>query len=534
MRSRVARIGSALAIIGFIGAAAADDRVQTKLGTVEGTTRPNGVRAFLGIPFAEPPLGDLRWKPPQPAKPWEGVRSARAFAPAPVQNRGVALITGASNLSEDCLYLNVWTPAKDSGDRLPVMVWIYGGAFMMGATSTPAYEGARLAEKGVVVVSVAYRVGPLGFLAHPDLSKEAGGVSGNYGLRDQVAGLEWVRDNIEAFGGDPKNVTIFGESAGGISVSMLAASPKARGLFHRAISQSGGSFGPPKSANEGGQNGRPLRLAESEGVRYLEDLEVADLAAARALPAADLLKLQRWWWPNFDGDVLPGDQYELYRAGKFNDTPVLVGWNSDEGAMFVQPNGPATTPEGFAAVVRAGYGEHADRILSAYPHANADEAFRSAKALFRDAAFGWHTWTWARLQSEKGDGKAFVYYFDLHAPGADGASHAAEIPFVFRRLNILGGLLRKTRPEDEAASDLMSDYWVQFARTGDPNRPGLPRWPAFDAADAKLMTFDATPSARGVPNVPQLEALEAYYAWRRERARKPKAAAPVGAVPATP
>lgn len=534
MRGRAGWIRAVTVVCGLVATATADDRVQTKLGTVEGTTRPNGVRAFLGIPFAEPPVGDLRWKAPRPARAWEGARPAKTFAAAPIQNRAVAMITGASNLNEDCLYLNVWTPARDPGEKRPVMVWIYGGAFMMGATSTPAYEGSRLAEKGVVVVSVAYRVGPLGFLAHPELSKEAGGVSGNYGLRDQIAGLEWVRDNVEAFGGDPGNVTIFGESAGGISVSMLAASPKARGLFHRAISQSGGSFGPPKLANEGGQNGRPLRLAEAEGVRFLEDMDLADLAAARALPAADLLKLQRWWWPNFDGDVLPGDQYELYRDGRFNDTPVLIGWNSDEGAMFVRPGGPATTPEGFAEVVRAGYGDLADRVLNAYPHATADQAFRAGKDLFRDAAFGWHTWAWARLQAEKGAGKAFVYYFDLHAPDADGASHAADIPFVFRRLNLLGGFLRKVRPEDQAASDLMSDYWVQFARTGDPNRPGLPPWPAFAAGSPQVMTFDDAPSARALPNLSQMQALEAYYAWRREEARKPRASAPLGAVPAAP
>ncbi|MDG3004908.1 carboxylesterase/lipase family protein [Paludisphaera mucosa] len=515
---------AALMVAGTSRGVVADDKVETKAGVVEGTKAANGVRAFLGIPFAEPPVGDLRWRAPRPVRRWEGVREARAFAPGPIQNALVAAMTGAPpKFSEDCLYLNVWTPAKAPDERLPVMVWIYGGAFAMGSTNVPAYDGSRLAEQGVVIVSVAYRVGPLGFLAHPELSREGGGVSGNYGLRDQVAGLEWVRENVAAFGGDPGRVTIFGESAGGISVSMLAASPKAKGLFHRAIAQSGGSFAPPKLADEGGQNVRPLKLVEAEGERFLDDLEVADVAAARALPAADLIKLPRWWWPTFDGEVLPGDQYELYRKGEFHDTPVLIGTNSDEGALFVRP-GRSTTPEAFAALVRAGYGEHAEAILAAYPHATPDEAFRATKGLFRDAAFAWHVWTWARLQAEKGAGPAFVYYFDHRTPRSpDGASHAAEIPYVFRNLGNLGivadFLSGDPRPEDRAASDLMSAYWVQFAKAGDPNRDGLPAWPAFTAAAPQVMTFDAAPSARPVPNLPQLEALDAYYAWRREKVK---------------
>ncbi|WP_206108212.1 carboxylesterase/lipase family protein [Paludisphaera soli] len=522
MRREGTRFLMGLVVAGGLAGSAVAERVETRKGVVEGTTRANGVRAFLGIPFAEPPVGPLRWKAPRPAPRWEGVREAKVFAPGPIQNGLIALMTGAAtNFSEDCLYLNVWTPAKAPGERLPVMVWIYGGAFAMGSTNVPTYDGARLAEKGVVVVSIAYRVGPLGFLAHPELSREAGGVSGNYGLRDQVAGLEWVRDEIEAFGGDPGRVTVFGESAGGISVSMLAASPRAKGLFHRAISQSGGSFAPPKLADEGGMAARPLKLAEAEGERFLDDLGV-DLAAARALPATELLRLPHWWWPTFDGDVLPGDPYELYKAGAFHDTPILVGTNSDEGAMFVRP-GARTTPKGFASRVRSEYGDLADAILAAYPHATPDEAFAATKALFRDSAFAWHTWTWARLQAEKGANPAFVYYYDRRPEGSPGASHAAEIPFVFRNLDGLAGLFaRGPRAEDVAASELISDLWVNFAKSGDPNGEGLPPWPAFDPADPKVLVFDETPSARPVPNLPQLEALDAYFAWRREQAAKVK------------
>jgi len=503
------------------GRGSASDRVETTKGAVEGFAREGGVRAFLGIPFAEPPVGELRWKPPRPASRWEGVRPAKAFAPAPMQAALVSLMMGApAEFSEDCLYLNVWTPAKGPGERLPVMVWIYGGAFAMGGTNAPVYDGARLAEKGVVVVSVAYRVGPFGFLAHPELSREGGGRSGNYGLLDQVAALEWVRDEVAAFGGDPGRVTLFGESAGGISVSMLAASPRAAGLFHRAISQSGGSFGPARYADEGGQAVRPLRIAEEEGVRLLADLGADDLAAGRALPAADLLGRPRLWWPNFDGDVLPGDQFELYREGRFHDTPILVGSNSDEGAMFVRA-GASTTPKAFEALVRKGFGEHAGAILAAYPHATPDEAFRATKDLLRDTAFGWHTWAWARLQTERGRNPAFVYYFDRRTPRTpEGASHADEIPFVFRNLDAQGGLFRRgPAPDDAAASDLISTLWVNFARTGDPNGEGLPAWPPFDPDAPQALHLDAAPSARPYPNLPQLQALDAYYAWRRERAK---------------
>jgi para-nitrobenzyl esterase len=491
-----------------------DDQVKTAAGVVEGTTGADGIRVFKGIPFAEPPVGELRWKSPQPKKPWEGVRKTQAFGPSPMQNRSLSLMLGVpDNYSEDCLYLNVWTPAKDAGSRLPVMVWIYGGAFAMGSTATPLYDGKRLAEKGVVFVSVAYRVGLFGFLTHPELTREGG--RGNFGLRDQIAGLEWVRDNIAAFGGDPSRVTIFGESAGGISVSMLASSPKAKGLFQRAISQSGGSFAPPKIAREGGQNVSPLKLAEAEGVKLLTSLGVKDIAAARALPANDLLKSGTRWWPVFDGDVLLGDQYELYQSGKFNDTPILVGTNSDEGAMFARPG---ATSDSFIAQIRGGFGEHADRILKAYPHATPEEAFKATKDIFRDSVFAWHTWAWARLQTEKGNNKAFVYYFEHHTPQSPGgANHGSEIAYVMRNL---GQPNRSPRLEDAAVSNLMSGYWVNFAKTGDPNGAGMPEWPAFTTGSPQVMFIGATPSVKPVPNLEQIEALDSYYAWRREQAKK--------------
>jgi para-nitrobenzyl esterase len=370
----------------------------------------NGVVSFKGIPFAAPPIGALRWKAPQPVKPWSGVKQANAFGPACVQ--ASSPYTQVASMSEDCLYLNVWTPAKSASDRLPVMVWIYGGAFTGGAASMAAYDGTRLAEKGVVLVSLNYRLGPFGFLAHPALTKESGKGSGNYGLQDQIAALRWVKDNIARFGGDPSRVTIFGESAGGISVSMLTVSPYAKGLFARAISESGGNLGLPRSGNVAGATSPTLRVAEADGQRFLQALGVSDLAAARAVPSGKVLATAGTarvrFWPVFDGDVIPGDEYLLYEARTFNDTPILVGTNSDEGNLFVR----SSTTAAFETQVRTGYGAAAEAVLAAYPHATDDQASRAAKDLFRDSTFAWGTAAWARLQTEKGTGKAYVYYFD--------------------------------------------------------------------------------------------------------------------------
>jgi len=356
-------------------------------GKVSGVVA-NGIVSFRGIPFAAPPVGELRWKAPQPLKPWIGVKQATRFGPSCVQDETIARILGATpEMSEDCLYLNVWTPAKAASDNLPVMVWIYGGGFVGGQTSVPLYEGTRLADKGIVLVSVAYRLGAFGFLAHPELSRESGKGSGNFGLQDQIASLQWVKANIAKFGGDPGRVTIFGESAGGIAVSMLAASPAAKGLFQRAISESGGSFGSARYSNEGGVNVPPLKVAEAAGKTFLDKLGASDMKAARALSADMIQKAAApgpaaatQFWPVFDGDVLPADQYELYQAKRFNDTPVLIGTNSDEGGLF-GPQG--MTSLRFEQMVRAGYGKGADAILAVYPHATDTEAAKAGRDLAR-------------------------------------------------------------------------------------------------------------------------------------------------------
>lgn len=522
-------IGVALAFAALACVASADAQIREVAvtgGSVAGVLT-NGIVSFKGVPFAAPPVGPLRWKAPQPVKAWTGVRDSSTYGPSCMQDPNFAKIFGTTApIAEDCLYLNVWTPAKTSSDSLPVMVWIYGGGFVGGMTSVPTYDGTRLAEKGVVLVSVAYRLGVFGFLAHPDLSRESGKGSGNYGLQDQIAGLRWVKDNIAKFGGDPARVTIFGESAGGIAVSMLAASPAAKGLFQRAISESGGSFGPPRFADEGGQNVPPLKVAEAAGQSFLAKLGASDINAARDIPADKVQSavgpgLQGGFWPVFDGDVLPGDQYELYQAKRFNDTPVLIGTNSDEGGLFVRPG---MTPALFESQIRAGYGKHADAILGAYPHATNEEAAKAARDILRESLFAWHTWAWARLQTQNGKGKAYVYYFDHRTPRSpNGAGHGSEIGYVFRNLGGPGsgvlGLTGPQRPEDQAMSDLVSSYWVNFARNGDPNGQGLPAWPAFSTTAQNAMHFDGQSSARPVPNMPQIKALDDYYGWRREEVK---------------
>ncbi len=506
-------------------------------GRVEGVTT-DGVTSFKGIPFAAPPVGNLRWREPQPVVPWSGVKKADRFAPGCMQDsRWIKLFGEPPAMSEDCLYLNVWTPARSARARLPVMVWIYGGGFTEGMTSQPIFDGTHLAQKGVVLVSVAYRLGAFGFLADPWLSAESSHhVSGNYGLRDMIAALEWVRANVAHFGGDPSRVTIFGESAGGAAVMMLAASPAAQGLYQRAISESGDvrSWRPPVSANdEGTLTVEPLATAEANGRRLLAQLGARDIAAARALPADVIQKGETSglsptpFTPILDGDILPGNEYELYQAGRFNDTPVLVGTNADEGRIFT-PAG--ITPARFDAQIRARYGRYADAILAVYLHVTNAQAEQAARDVFRDSTFAWDSWAWALLQSEKGHGKVYLYYFDQGSPQAPaGPIHSAELGFVFDNLGTLiqgvgtGGLSLPPPADDPTLASVVSGYWVNFAQTGDPNGPGLPHWPAFNASSQRAMHLDTHPHAGPVPNLEKLEALDAYFAWLRAEAKKKQA-----------
>ena len=487
-------------------------QVQVAGGIIEGLITDD-LTIFKGIPFAAPPVGDLRWKAPQPVEKWEGVKQTIDYAPAPMQGGNPA-----SGKSEDCLYLNVWTPAKTSTEKLPVLVWIYGGGFSFGSTSDPVHNGEHLARKGVVLVSIAYRVGQLGFLAHPELSAEnPNGVSGNYGLLDQIAGLQWIQNNISAFGGDPGKVTIFGESAGGIAVSMLCASPLAKGLFHGAISQSGGSFGPTRPTTYPGENMKTLHQGELDGVEYLNGFGVKSIEELRKLDAEKLIP--KGWtmpggWPIVDGYVIPDDQYKLYEAGNYNDVPVLIGYNSDEGLSF--PLG--RTPAEYVSGLEQRFGPFAKDLLAAYP-VGENNIPRSARNLMRDAAFGWHTWSWARLQSRGGKSDVYFYYFDQHperiegSPQADhGTPHGVDVPFVFMNLDSSNP---NTTESDLEVSEIMGTYWTNFAKYGNPNGKGVLNWPAFREENSVVMYLGSTAYLGQVPDEASLNVLDNYFTWRR-------------------
>lgn len=482
-------------------------------GIIEGVNL-EGVFAYKGIPFAAPPVGDLRWKSPQSVVPWEGIKKTDKFAPGPMQDTAFgAMLGGPQEISEDCLYLNVWTGAKKIDEKRPVMVWIYGGGFGIGMTSSPAYDGANLAKKGVVLVSVAYRLGPMGFLAHPELGAEANGGSGTYGIQDQIAGLKWIKENIANFGGDPGNVTIFGESAGGFSVFMLTASPMAKGLFHRAISESGGGLGPARMT---------LAQAEELGKKYLSDIGAENIAAARALSAEEIQKNTKGmgnFWPVPDGITIPTNMYEIYETGAFNDTHVLIGSNSNEGGLFV--NQPLNS-ESFKAMVKGQYAAAAEEILKAYPHATDAEATQSAKDLMRESTFAWPTWAWAKLHSRKSGNRAYLYYFDHRTEGIPGgANHAAEIPYVFSNLGGPGPMNSKpATPADIALSELIGAYWVNFAKTGNPNGEGLSNWPAFNENDQMVMYIDGETGAKKHPDLDKIMAFDVYFTKLREETDK--------------
>ncbi|NLD38584.1 MAG: carboxylesterase family protein [Desulfatiglans sp.] len=494
-------------------------KVEVTGGTIEGIEE-DGILTYKGIPFAAPPIGDLRWKAPAPVRPWSGIKKTDVFCDACMQTANA--MGNTSPVSEDCLYINVWTPAKKTDEKLPVIYWVHGGGYSGGSTSTPMYDGMGFARKGVVMVSVAYRLGPFGFLAHPELSIESGNGSGSYGMLDMVEGLKWVKDNIANFGGDPGNVTIFGHSAGGAAISLLAATPLTKGLFHRAICMSGGSFTPLMTENQAGIGlGLPaLKLAESNGEQFLKELGAADIKAARALSADDIQnKLSGGmggmrFRPVADGYVISNDLYSLYMAGNFNDTPVLLGHTSNEMGSF--GGNQELTKADFEKQIKEQYGPQAELILSAYPHATDAEATRASRDIRNDSSFSWNTWAWSRLQTQKGKNSAYQYYFDYNpGPPDTGSGHGSDVPYAFQTL---GGV--ETTPEDDLElSDMISSYWANFAKTGNPNGQGLPEWPAFTETDQKVMVFDATPGARHVPNMERLKVIDTYFSGLREKSK---------------
>ena len=480
--------------------------VETSLGTLEGERAEGGgdVLVFRGVPYAEPPVGDGRWRAPRPAAPWEGVRPAATFGPACWQRptpESSIYTRGDLDRDEDCLYLNVWTAADpaEPGEARPVMVWFHGGGHTGGWGGAKIFDGAELARLGVVLVTINYRLGPFGFLAHPALTAEsAHASSGNYGLLDKVAALEWVRDNAAAFGGDPGNVTIFGQSAGSWSVCYLMASPLAVGLFHKAIGQSGGCF----------RGGRPdLSAAHEAGLAAAAELGVEGggaeaLAALRALDAEAVLDSSLGSGAVVDGWFLPRPAPEIFAAGEHNDVPVLVGALADEGTTLYAGE-PERSEAELAAALRERYGADADAVLAAYGPEIEKSTRRGAQAIRADRSFVWEMRAWARAVRAAGN-YAYLYFFS-HAPpvfrlyvperaaidlpdGPDGygAYHSGDLAYAFGNVDRVG--LDWTHWDREIAWT-MSRHWVNFARTGDPNGDGLPTWPLYETESDEWLEY---------------------------------------------
>ena len=494
-----------------VGPAAHAQIVMTDSGALSGLTE-QGLVVFRGVPFAAPPTGPLRWRPPAPHSPWLGTRTAVAFAPACMQE-GVSMPGEAPPaVSEDCLYLNIWAPRPGRLKKLPVIVWIYGGGYRNGSASMPLYWGDRLARQGVVVVTLAYRIGPLGFLALPALTEESGQhSSGNYGLMDQIAALEWVQRNIAAFGGDPEQVTVAGQSSGAISVSVLMSSPRAQGLFQRAIGESGGLFEPLQLAPN-----YLLANAEKDGEKYVAALGATSLAALRLLPATALLgggNAGGVTHPVIEPIVLPRSPYEAFTAGKQNDVPILIGSNAEEARALTDVTEVKAAT--FVADIESHFGALPPAIMAAYPHETDEEAQRARLDLERDLRFGWDMWAWARLQARTGHGAVYYYSFQQQPPfPADsvykgwGASHYAELWYVFDHLQ--QAPWRWSRHDLKLARQ-MSTYWTNFAKSGNPNGPGLPVWPAFTGADPRVLDLGVPVAAAGVYSIGSLSVLDQVY-----------------------
>ena len=466
---------------------ASGPRITTENGVVEGK-REGSVNAFLGIPYAAAPVGELRWKPPAPVAKWHGVRKATEFGKRCMQTRVFDdMVFRDPGISEDCLTLNVWAPGNARA-KLPVMVWIHGGGFVAGGTSEPRQDGHSLALHGVVVVSMNYRLGVFGFFTHAELAAESDRkAAGNYGLLDQLAALEWVQRNIAGFGGDPGNVTIFGESAGSFSVSALMASPLARGLFHKAIGESGAAFY---------SRDMPLKPAaqrEHEDAQLVGNkMGVRSLAELRALPAEKLLQVLMHveggeayhFSPDIDGYFLAEPPQAIFAAGKQNDVPLLAGWNRDEGSLPPGDRKQSAVAE-LKVTAEEEFGSRAAEFLQLYRGNSNVEAERSLKDFLSDTFMGYTTWKWLEAQKSSGKQAVYRYRFDLSLPSANepvglGAYHSGEIEYAFGQLD---SKALPWRPEDRMLSVQMQKYWTNFAKNGDPNGPDLPKWPSYAAED---------------------------------------------------
>ena len=467
--------------------------VRIDSGTLAGVhDAATGVNEFLGIPYAAPPLGALRWKPPQPAAAWTGVRAADHFGPRCMQLPLFGdMVFRSDGMSEDCLYLNVWAPSGSKGKKLPVLVYFYGGGFVGGDGSEYRYDGASLARRGIVTVTVNYRLGVFGFLALPALADESQHhATGNYGLLDQVAALRWVHRNIAAFGGDPDEVTIGGESAGSMAVSALMASPLSQGLFQRAIGESGAVLG--------NLTPRPRALAEQHGEAFERHVGARSLAQLRAIPASTLLaatagKDVAGFGPDIDGWFLPRPPGAIYEAGDQAHIPLLVGSNSQEGSWTNLLADKAPTPANYRAAVEKLFGKHAAEALQLYPGNDETEVKASGTALAGDRFIAFSTWRWMHLQRKTGEAPVYYYYFTKARPamrdgsaGPDpGAVHSGEIEYALG--NLATNRVYAWTGADYKVSATMEGYFANFIRTGDPNGPGLPRWPAATSNDGGLL-----------------------------------------------
>ena len=511
------RSASALAVALFLTPLVASASVvQTDAGPVEGV-QTDSLTVYKGIPFAASPIGSLRWRAPQPVEPWKEVRKADKFASACMQT-GVSMPGETPPaVSEDCLYLNIWTPAEQADASLPVMVWIYGGGFSNGSAAMPLYWGDRLARKGVIVVTFGYRLGPFGFLAHPELTRESPHhTSGNYGLLDQIAALQWVQRNIKAFGGDPGRVTIFGQSSGATSVSILMASPLAKGLFQRAIGQSGGLFEPLGLAPN-----YLLANAEHEGEAYVGSLGKKSIAEMRALPAKELLKGMAGMisHPVIEPYLLPESPYDAFVEGRQNDVPILLGSNADEARSLISDLAKVKAST-FSADITKHWGSLPPQLLEAYPHATDQEAVTARLGFERELRFGWDVWAWARLQAMKSKYGVYYYHFAHRPPFPKGspyegwgASHFAELWYMFDHLSQESW---SWSASDRQLAEVMSSYWANFAKSGNPNGAQLPHWPEFTANDGLVLYLNDPTHTGPVPNLKPLEVFDEVYAKVRK------------------
>ncbi|MBX7125371.1 MAG: carboxylesterase family protein [Cyclobacteriaceae bacterium] len=483
------------------------DYILTDKGPVSGVVSKQGVLVVKGIPYAKPPIGTRRWAPPQPMDPWDTLRKGNRFGANAMQakpvSRGVytpEFLIPNDTVSEDCLYLNVWTTAMTTREKRPVFVWIHGGGFTEGSGSVPIYDGEALARKGIVVVTVNYRLGVFGFFAHPELSKESGqGASGNYGLMDQIAALRWVKDNIQVFGGDSSKVTLAGQSAGSMSVNALVVSPLAKGLFKQVIAQSGAMMVP---SGMFGTNG--LADAEKRGVETAKQFGATSVAELRKIPADTLFaKAKGPFMPIIDGAVVPAPAWEIYEKGQANPVNLLTGWNEDDWFLW----GPVQSAKAFRESLEKDYGVKSIEMLKYYPARTDPEAEASQKALIRDRIFGMQNLAWANAASKDHDALVYVYRFARKLPAPDelktyGAFHSGEIVYAFNNLSKLN---RPWEPIDETLAKTVSTAWINFIREGNPNGLGMPPWPRYNEANGLMMRLDEDPKAMPIPGLEGLK-----------------------------